>query len=218
MAISIGIDLGTTNSVISHIKRGRAEIINIEGKNTFPSVLTIRNGEIVVGNQAKARVIIAPESSVASSKRDIGTDKTYNLEGTIMTPEDVAYHILKAIKEKADLICLSGLITPSLEEMCHVASEMQKAGLHIPLLIGGATTSPVHTAVKMAPQYNGLVAYMKDASQSTYAASQLLNPRTREAFMLKIKEDQKRLRNENNEKQEKLMSIEEAKKNKLNLF
>ena len=134
----------------------------------------------------------------------------------VMVPSEKI--IATAIKEKADLICLSGLITPSLEEMCHVASEMQKAGLHIPLLIGGATTSPVHTAVKMAPQYNGLVAYMKDASQSTYAASQLLNPRTREAFMLKIKEDQKRLRNENNEKQEKLMSIEEAKKNKLNLF
>ncbi len=102
MGISIGIDLGTTNTVIAHIKRGRAEIVPIEGKNTFPSVLTIRNGEIVVGNQAKARLMIAPDSSVSSSKRDIGTDKIYNLDGQKMTPEDVAFHILKSLKEKAE--------------------------------------------------------------------------------------------------------------------
>lgn len=130
MAISIGIDLGTTNSVISHIKRGRPDIIKIEGKNTFPSVLTIRNGEIVVGNQAKARVIIAPESSVASSKRDIGTDKTYNLEGTIMTPEDVAYHILKAIKEKAEGVIGENIQDAVITVPAYFQSEQREATLN----------------------------------------------------------------------------------------
>ena len=134
----------------------------------------------------------------------------------VMVPSEKI--IETAIKEQADIICLSGLITPSLEEMCHVAAEMQRHHMHIPLLIGGATTSKMHTAVKMAPNYEGLVAYMKDASQSTYAASQLLNPKTRDEFISKIKQEQEKLRQENKEKQEKLMSIEEAKKNKLNLF
>ena len=76
----------------------------------------------------------------------------------------------------------------------------------------------MHTAVKMAPNYDGLVAYMKDASHSTYAASQLLNPKTRDAFIKNIKDEQVKLRKENAAKQEQLLSLEEAKKNKLNLF
>ncbi len=123
-----------------------------------------------------------------------------------------------AIKEKADIVCLSGLITPSLEEMCHVAQEMQEAGLRIPLMIGGATTSEMHTAVKIAPNYEGVVTHMRDASQNTYAASQLLNPATRDEFIKRIKDNQEKLRKENQEKQEQLMSLEEAKKNRLNLF
>ena len=123
-----------------------------------------------------------------------------------------------AIRENADIVCLSGLITPSLEEMCHVAAEMEKHGLKIPLLIGGATTSPMHTAVKMAPNYSGLVGYMKDASQTTFAAARLLNPKTRDEFIKSIKDEQNKLRSQNAEKEEQLMSLEQAKKNKLNLF
>ena len=129
MTISIGIDLGTTNSVIAYMKRGRAEIIPIEGKNTFPSVLTIRNGEIVVGNQAKSRLMIAPESSVASSKRYIGTDKVYNLEGKTMTPEDVAYQILKAIKEKAEQALKEDIVDAVITVPAYFQSEQREATL-----------------------------------------------------------------------------------------
>lgn len=101
MSIVIGIDLGTTNSVVSYLKRGKAEVIPIDGKNTFPSVLSIRDGEVIVGSQAKARMLISPKTSVASTKRDIGKDIKYNLETKNLTPEDVAYYILKTLKEKA---------------------------------------------------------------------------------------------------------------------
>lgn len=70
-----------------------------------------------------------------------------------------------AIREKVDIVGLSGLITPSLEEMVHVVTELQRAGLDIPVMIGGATTSKLHTALKIAPVYHAPVVYMKDASQ-----------------------------------------------------
>ena len=79
----------------------------------------------------------------------------------VMVPADVI--IKKAIEEKPDLVCLSGLITPSLEEMAHVADEMQKAGLTIPMMVGGATTSKLHTAVKIAPHYDYPVIHVLDA-------------------------------------------------------
>ena len=81
----------------------------------------------------------------------------------------------KAIEEKVDIIGLSGLITPSLEEMAHVAVELQRAGLDIPIMVGGATTSKLHTALKIAPVYGGPVIHMKDASQNALVAARLLN-------------------------------------------
>ena len=93
--------------------------------------------------------------------------------------------ILKtAIAENVDVVCLSGLITPSLEEMCFVAEEMQKADLNIPLLIGGATTSEEHTAIKIAPRYpNGVVIHMKDASQNSVTINKLLQSTEKEKFI-----------------------------------
>ena len=79
-----------------------------------------------------------------------------------------------ARREGADMIGLSGLITPSLDEMVHVAKEMQRQGFEQPLLIGGATTSPAHTAVKIDPQYQGPVVYVKDASRSVGICQQLV--------------------------------------------
>lgn len=104
MSVVVGIDLGTTNSVVSYLKRGKAEVIPIEGRNIFPSVLSIRDGEIIVGSQAKARMMLSPETSVWSSKRDMGKDVIYDLGREQFTPEDVAYYILKTIKEKASSI------------------------------------------------------------------------------------------------------------------
>lgn len=122
-----------------------------------------------------------------------------------------------AIKEKVDIIGLSGLITPSLEEMCIVATEMEKAGLRIPLMIGGATTSKLHTAVKIAPNYKGPVVYVKDASLNTFVTAQLLNEKSHYNFVADLEVEYKALR-ERQTKKEELISFEEAKKRKPKLF
>ncbi|MGE3891588.1 MAG: methionine synthase [Steroidobacteraceae bacterium] len=103
--------------------------------------------------------------------------------------------ILEAAKElKADIIGLSGLITPSLDEMVHVAKEMQRQGFTQPLLIGGATTSPAHTSIKIDPGYTGLVVYVKDASRSVGVCRNLITPSAREEFHSKIKQEHARRR------------------------
>lgn len=126
--------------------------------------------------------------------------------------------VKKAIEEKADMIGLSGLITPSLEEMVNVAKEMKAAGLDIPIMIGGATTSQMHVALKIAPVYGGPVVWMKDASQNALAASRLLNANEKERYMSELNEKYQELRDSYGKEQEKLMSLEEARKNKLDLF
>lgn len=134
----------------------------------------------------------------------------------VMVPAD---QIVKTvIREKADIVGLSGLITPSLEEMVNVAVEMRKAGLDIPILIGGATTSQLHVALKVAPVYGGPVAWMKDASQNSLTAARLLNPKERDAYVAELEARYEELRQGYQQEQEKLLSIEEARKNKLNLF
>lgn len=99
-----------------------------------------------------------------------------------------------AVKEKADIIGLSGLITPSLEEMAHNAREMQRAGMTIPLLIGGATTSRVHTAVKIAPNYGGPVVWVPDASRSVSVCSSLLSDDQRQGYLNDLAADYERVR------------------------
>jgi len=133
----------------------------------------------------------------------------------VMVPTD---RIIKtAIEEKVDMLGLSGLITPSLEEMCVVASEMEKAGLKIPLLIGGATTSKIHTAVKISPNYTGPVVYVKDASVNTHIVAQLMNKKTITEFTAGITEEYKSLREKQKQKIN-LLSLEEAKQRKPMLF
>ncbi|MDJ0941452.1 MAG: methionine synthase, partial [Woeseiaceae bacterium] len=99
-----------------------------------------------------------------------------------------------ARQESAQMIGLSGLITPSLDEMVNVASEMQRLGMDLPLLIGGATTSPAHTAVKIEPNYEGPVIYVKDASRSVGVAQALVEPDTRAALVDKTRQDNARRR------------------------
>ncbi|MGB5104316.1 MAG: methionine synthase [Steroidobacteraceae bacterium] len=94
-----------------------------------------------------------------------------------------------ARREGAQMIGLSGLITPSLDEMVHVAREMKRLGFEVPLLIGGATTSPAHTAVKIDPEYAGPVAYVKDASRAVGVCQSLVTPEQRDEFKLKLKRD-----------------------------
>lgn len=123
-----------------------------------------------------------------------------------------------AVREKVDVIGLSGLITPSLEEMVHVVSELNKAGLEIPVLIGGATTSKLHTALKIAPAYCGVVCYMKDASQNVGALAQLLNPATNKEYVDKLNNEYEELRKKQILNKVSTVSLDEAKKNRLNLF
>lgn len=121
----------------------------------------------------------------------------------------------EAIKNKVDIIGLSGLITPSLDEMVNVASEMERQGLTIPLLIGGATTSRIHTAVKIDPVYSGTVVHVTDASKSVPIAGEAISEETKEAYHKQIKETYRQLREEHEAKQsiKQLVSYEEAKAN-----
>ena len=135
--------------------------------------------------------------------------------GVMVPAETIVQH---AIEEKVDMIGLSGLITPSLDEMVHVAIELEKAGLDVPLLIGGATTSPLHTALKIAPVYHAPVIHLKDASQNATVAAKLMNPKTKEELEEELHEKYRQLCEKNREKQVTTVSLEEARKNKLNLF
>lgn len=121
----------------------------------------------------------------------------------------------EAIKNKVDIIGLSGLITPSLDEMVNVASEMERQGLKIPLLIGGATTSRIHTAVKIDPVYSGTVVHVTDASKSVPIAGEAISEETKEAYHRQIKETYRQLREEHEAKQsvKQMVSYEEAKGN-----
>jgi 5-methyltetrahydrofolate--homocysteine methyltransferase len=133
----------------------------------------------------------------------------------VMTPTEKI--IQTAIDEKVDIVGLSGLITPSLEEMTYVASEMEKAGLKIPLLIGGATTSKIHTAVKISPNYSGPVVYVKDASINTFIVSQLMNAKTLPTYMAEVNAEYQLLRDKQTKKVN-LLSLDEAKSRKPNIF
>lgn len=126
--------------------------------------------------------------------------------------------VQKAIDEKVDAIGLSGLITPSLEEMVHVAREMQKAGLRIPIMVGGATTSELHVALKIAPEYDGPVIWVKDASLNAGICARFLNEAECPKFEAELRERYEKLRQNYHEEQAKIASLSEARKNKLELF
>jgi len=121
-----------------------------------------------------------------------------------------------ARREDATFIGLSGLITPSLDEMVNVAREMERQGFHLPLLIGGATTSPAHTSVKIAPNYKSPVVYVKDASRSVGVCQSLVTPEARDAFIAKVNEDHVRRREQHAGKKVKApeVSIGQARSNR----
>jgi len=133
--------------------------------------------------------------------------------GVMVPPEKI---LETAREQNVSAIGLSGLITPSLDEMVHVASEMQKQGLKMPLLIGGATTSRIHTAVKIDPEYEGTVIHVLDASRSVPVAGELINKRTAGTFHEKTKESYKELRegHANRKSNKSYVSIEEAQTNR----
>jgi len=130
----------------------------------------------------------------------------------VMVP---AQKILDTARDKgADIVGLSGLITPSLEEMAHVAHEMQRLGMQQPLLIGGATTSRVHTAVKIAPNYGGVTVYVPDASRAVAVASNLLSTTNKDAYVAEVAADYDRIRAQHAAKKgQALISIAAARAN-----
>lgn len=136
--------------------------------------------------------------------------------GVMVAPEKI---LETAIAERADAIGLSGLITPSLDEMVHLAKEMEKKQLHIPLLIGGATTSRVHTAVKIDPEYNNCVVHVHDASRSVTTVSQLLNKDSKKQFQTTLKEEYKELRTGylSRAREKQYISLEQARNNKFKI-
>lgn len=173
--------------------------------------------------KAKGKIVIA---TVKGDVHDIGKNivtvvlQCNNFEvvnmGVMVPCQDI---LARAKVEGADLIGLSGLITPSLEEMQHVAAEMQRDDFFrvkkIPLLIGGATTSRVHTAVKIAPHYEGPVVYVPDASRSVGVCSELLSDERAAAYITELKSDYERVRLQHaNKKATPLVSLAEARANK----
>ena len=172
------------------------------------------------GGQSSGKVLLA---TVKGDVHDIGKNivsvvmacNGYEvIDMGVMVP---AEHIVRKAKEEhVDIIGLSGLITPSLEEMVNVATELKKAGMNIPIMIGGATTSELHVALKIAPVYEGPVVWMKDASQNAITANRLMS----EEQMVEEELNKKYsiLRSDYQQEQSQLLSLEEARKNKPSLF
>ena len=176
--------------------------------------------------KAKGKVVIA---TVKGDVHDIGKNivsvvlQCNNFEVVNMGVMVPAAEILAMAKaENADIIGLSGLITPSLEEMTHIAKEMQRDPYfqtrQMPLLIGGATTSRAHTAVKIAPHYDGPIVYVPDASRSVSVMQNLLTPETRGAYLAEIQADYQKARAQHaNKKGVPMLTIDQARKNKTKL-
>ncbi|NOX64471.1 MAG: methionine synthase [Chlorobi bacterium] len=135
----------------------------------------------------------------------------------VMVPSDKILSVAR--EKKVDVIGLSGLITPSLDEMVHVAKEMERENFDLPLLIGGATTSKAHTALKIAPNYSGTTVHVLDASRSVQTTSSLLNKDANKEFSEKIRKEYSQLREnyKQRESNKEYISLEEARKNKLEI-
>lgn len=171
------------------------------------------------------RVLLA---TVKGDVHDIGKNivgvvlgcNNYNIIdlGVMVHPEKI---LQTAIDEKVDAIGLSGLITPSLDEMAHVATELERRGMNIPLLIGGATTSRIHTAVKIAPNYSGAVIHVLDASRSVPVVSNLLNANKeeRDQFIQSFKDEYAKLRDDYSKRKsdKNYLSLEKAREKKLKI-
>lgn len=175
------------------------------------------------GSQKAGKILLA---TVKGDVHDIGKNivglvlscNNYEvIDLGVMVPADEI--VRQAKEQEVDIIGLSGLITPSLEEMVNVARELQSQGLDIPLMIGGATTSELHTALKISPVYHAPIVWMKDASQNVLAAGRLISDSGRESLIQELNEKNSQLKKEYEEAQEKSgpLSIEEARKRRFKI-
>lgn len=188
--------------------------------------LAIEAGELDPNEETERSAGVVVLATVKGDVHDIGKNivgvvlgcNNYRVVdlGVMCTCEKI---LEAAIKEKADIVGLSGLITPSLDEMVHVAKEMQRKGFHLPLLIGGATTSRVHTAVKIAPAYKEPVIHVLDASRSVVVVSSLLDATNKPDYCEEIKELYEELRQEHYSSLEdrKFLTLAQARDKKLKL-
>ena len=198
----------------------------VKTARTMKQAVALLRPHIEASGQGKTatagRVVMA---TVKGDVHDIGK----NIVGVVMacnnyevidlgTMVPASQIVAKAIETNADAVALSGLITPSLDEMVHVAAEMQKAGLRIPVIVGGATTSEMHAALKIAPVYSGPVVWVKDAAQNVVVLARLLNAAECPNYVSQLQARYEMLRRNYHSEQQKLASISEARNNKLDLF
>ena len=189
-------------------------------KKAVAYLMPFMEAEKSAGAKPQGRIVMA---TVKGDVHDIGK----NIVGVVLQCNNYdvvdlgvmvpAAKILETAREKqADVIGLSGLITPSLDEMVHVAQEMEREGFRLPLLIGGATTSRAHTAVKIAPHYQASTVHVLDASRAVGVVNSLLNAELRSAFDKKTREDYERLRREHSARtrRKNLLTLEEARANR----
>ncbi|UCG87013.1 MAG: methionine synthase [Gemmatimonadota bacterium] len=189
--------------LVPHIEREQSESGAAQKPNGKLVLATVKGDVHDIGKNIVAVVLACNNYEVI----DLG----------VMVP---AAKILEtARRERADIIGLSGLITPSLDEMVNVAREMERAGFDIPLLIGGATTSRTHTAVKIEQQYGGSTVHVPDASRSVGVVSQLLNPSQRTAFSSAVRDEYRKLRQSHDSRsaEKRLLPLEEARRRKVDL-
>jgi 5-methyltetrahydrofolate--homocysteine methyltransferase len=189
-------------------------------KKAVAYLMPFMEAEKSAGAKPQGRIVMA---TVKGDVHDIGKNivgvvlqcNNYDvLDLGVMVP---AAKILETAREKqADVIGLSGLITPSLDEMVHVAQEMEREGFRLPLLIGGATTSRAHTAVKIAPHYQASTVHVLDASRAVGVVNSLLNQELKSEFDKKTREDYERLRREHSARTQRknLLKLEEARANR----
>ena len=189
-------------------------------KKAVAYLMPFMEAEKSAGAKPQGRIVMA---TVKGDVHDIGK----NIVGVVLQCNNYdvvdlgvmvpAAKILETAREKqADVIGLSGLITPSLDEMVHVAQEMEREGFRLPLLIGGATTSRAHTAVKIAPHYQASTVHVLDASRAVGVVNSLLNAELKSAFDKKTREDYERLRREHSARTQRknLLTLEEARANR----
>ena len=189
-------------------------------KKAVAYLMPFMEAEKSAGAKPQGRIVMA---TVKGDVHDIGK----NIVGVVLQCNNYdvvdlgvmvpAAKILETAREKqADVIGLSGLITPSLDEMVHVAQEMEREGFRLPLLIGGATTSRAHTAVKIAPHYQDSTVHVLDASRAVGVVNSLLNAELKSAFDKKTREDYERLRQEHSARTQRknLLTLEEARANR----
>jgi len=131
----------------------------------------------------------------------------------VMVPAETI--LAEAKKHDVDIIGLSGLITPSLDEMAHMAAEMQRLGMDLPLLIGGATTSRIHTAVKIDPKYDNAVVYVQDASRAVGVTGELLSEERKAGYAQSVKDEYQKMREERSKRtsKRKTFSLQQARDN-----